>query len=152
MFYQVKIGTVTRRGMFVTNVESVVSFDGSASELNNVMARKYEGFTVKITEIKEVTIVEKEVVRKETIRSKPSNRFYQTKKINSFFENSDKVLTDYLNAVKSLKEAKTVMFEEIEEKLKRNIGVLQSVEAFDIKNSGDISYVLILDGTLSIEN
>ena len=44
------------------------------------------------------------------------------------------------------------MFEEIEEKLKRNIGVLQSVEAFDIKNSGDISYVLILDGTLSIEN
>jgi len=152
MFYQVKIGTVTRRGMYVWNVESVVNFDGSASELKNVMVKKYEGFTIGISEIKEVKIVEKEVVKIGALTgNRYSQKLSQMKSINTFFEKSDNILIDYIKAVEELSKAKTAIFKAIRLKLEDRIEIL-TAESFSITADNYVSYVLILDGTLSIEN
>ena len=59
-FYNVKIGTMTRKGNLLSYIEKVVSVEGNYShhDMNNYFVEKYSGFCVDVKEIEEVMKVE----------------------------------------------------------------------------------------------
>lgn len=57
MIYRLQVGRMSRKQNLEVFVDKVVSFNGTQSELHNIMTKKYEGFSLNIHEVKNVDVV-----------------------------------------------------------------------------------------------
>jgi len=122
MIYRVKIGTTTRKGNFITQIEKVVNFSGELSELNSIFYERYMGFSVEITLVEDVEDVKSKV--QDSVRVGELDSFYnyvlKNKQFNSCDYVSKELVRKYRDTEKEFNKAKEMLFEEFRKEVKNN--------------------------------